>query len=213
MKKGFFAYSSQPKFCEDAIENAITEINGGGVAKISSWKQLHVNGRFIINEVLEAIHSADFFCADLTGINDNVIFEIGYAIGINKPVWLNFDTSHIESYRRYREIDFFSTIGYSKYSNTNHIVKNFYDNKPYDKKVAYEELTKNLTAYDANERYPLLFLKNQVDTNLHLDLTCRREVQRKFIKYSQSTLAHDPKIEELIDWENKEETLAWLDSL
>ncbi len=48
---------------------------------------------------------------------------------------------------------------------------------------------------------------------LHLDLSRRREVQRKFIKYSQSTLAHDPKIEELIDWENKEETLAWLDSL
>jgi integrase/recombinase XerD len=48
---------------------------------------------------------------------------------------------------------------------------------------------------------------------LHLDLSRRRQVQRKFIKYSQSTLAHDPKIEELIDWENKEETLAWLDSL
>ncbi|OEU84655.1 MAG: hypothetical protein BA865_14410 [Desulfobacterales bacterium S5133MH4] len=48
---------------------------------------------------------------------------------------------------------------------------------------------------------------------LHLDLSRRREVQKKFINYSQSTLAHDPKIEELIDWENKEETLAWLDSL
>jgi len=165
MKKGFFAYSSRPEFCEDAIENAITQINGGGVANISSWKQLRVNGKFIINEVLEAIFNADFFCADLTGINDNVLFEIGYAIGINKPVWLIFDTSHIESYRRYREIDFFSTIGYSKYSNTNHIVSNFYTDNPYDKKGAYEELTKNITSYDADERYPLLFLKNQVDTN------------------------------------------------
>jgi hypothetical protein len=38
-------------------------------------------------------------------------------------------------------------------------------------------------------------------------------VQRKFIKYTQSTLSDDPKIEELMDWENEEETLAWLDSL
>jgi len=165
MKKGFFAYSSQPEFCEDAIENAITEINRGGVAQISSWKELRINGKFIINEVLEAIYNADFFCADLTGINDNVLFEIGYAIGINKPVWLIFDTSHIESYRRYREIDFFSSIGYSKYSNTPHIVSNFYADKPYEQNGAYEELNKNLTSFDANEKYPLIFLKNQVDTN------------------------------------------------
>ena len=48
---------------------------------------------------------------------------------------------------------------------------------------------------------------------LHMDLSCKREVQKKFIEYTQSILAHDPKIEELIDWENKEETLKWLDSL
>lgn len=124
MKKNFFSYSSQPKFCENAIENAITQINRGGVANISSCRQLRVNGKFIINEVLDAIYNANFSRADLTGINDNVFFEIGYAIGINKPVWLIFDTFHIESYRRYREIDFFSTIGYSNYSNTNHIINN-----------------------------------------------------------------------------------------
>ena len=48
---------------------------------------------------------------------------------------------------------------------------------------------------------------------LHMDLSCKREVQKKFIEYNQSILAHDPKIEELIDWENKEKTLKWLDSL
>ena len=48
---------------------------------------------------------------------------------------------------------------------------------------------------------------------LHMDLSCKREVQKKFIEYTQSILTHDPKIEELIDWENKEETMKWLDSL
>ena len=48
---------------------------------------------------------------------------------------------------------------------------------------------------------------------LHLDLTRRRAVQKKFIEYTQSLLAQDPKIDELIDWENEEETLNWLDSL
>ena len=48
---------------------------------------------------------------------------------------------------------------------------------------------------------------------LQMDLTRRRHVQQKFIEYTQSVLKHDTKIDELVDWENKEATLTWLDSL
>ena len=48
---------------------------------------------------------------------------------------------------------------------------------------------------------------------LQLDLTYKKEVQRRFIEYAQSNLSQDPKIDELIDWENKQEILKWLDSL
>ena len=48
---------------------------------------------------------------------------------------------------------------------------------------------------------------------IHLDLSRKRQIQKRFIEYAQSNLGDDLKIEELIDWENKEEILAWLDSL
>lgn len=48
---------------------------------------------------------------------------------------------------------------------------------------------------------------------LHMDLTRKRQIQKKFIEHTQSVLAQDPKIDELIDWEHKEEIMAWLDSL
>ena len=48
---------------------------------------------------------------------------------------------------------------------------------------------------------------------LHMNLSYKREVQKRFIEYTQSTLTDEPKIKELMDWENEEETLAWLDSL
>ena len=48
---------------------------------------------------------------------------------------------------------------------------------------------------------------------LHMDLKTKRQVQKKFIEYCRSTLKHDPKIDDLIDWQNKKQTLAWLDSL
>ena len=48
---------------------------------------------------------------------------------------------------------------------------------------------------------------------LHLDLGHRKGIQKKFITHTQSLLNQDDKIEELVDWENKEEILTWLDSL
>jgi integrase/recombinase XerD len=48
---------------------------------------------------------------------------------------------------------------------------------------------------------------------LHLDLGHRQAIQKKFITHPQSLLNQDDKIDELVDWENKEEILNWLDSL
>jgi len=48
---------------------------------------------------------------------------------------------------------------------------------------------------------------------LHMDLTHKRAVQKKFIQYAQSTLKHDPKLDQLIDWDHKQDILTWLDSL
>jgi len=48
---------------------------------------------------------------------------------------------------------------------------------------------------------------------LKLDISRKQRIQKKIIEYTQSILKTDPKIEKLIDWENKEETLTWLDSL
>jgi site-specific recombinase XerD len=48
---------------------------------------------------------------------------------------------------------------------------------------------------------------------LHLDLSRRRYIQNRFLQHTQSSLVQDPKIDELIDWEHKQDTLAWLDTL
>jgi len=48
---------------------------------------------------------------------------------------------------------------------------------------------------------------------LSLNIPQKREVQKKFLQYIQSTLINDPAIDKLVDWENKADTLAYLDSL
>jgi site-specific recombinase XerD len=48
---------------------------------------------------------------------------------------------------------------------------------------------------------------------LHMDLTRKRDIQNRFIEYAEKSIQQDPRIDELIDWENKQDILAWLDSL
>ena len=47
---------------------------------------------------------------------------------------------------------------------------------------------------------------------LKLSLHRKRELQQKFIEYTQNQLK-DEKLDDLINWENEQETLSWLDSL
>lgn len=69
--------------------------------------------------------------------------------------------------------------------------------------------------------YPVSDIKNRLGHRsiestmdyLQIDLSRKRDIQKKFIEYTQSKIKNDKKIEELINWENNEETLAWLDSL
>jgi len=69
--------------------------------------------------------------------------------------------------------------------------------------------------------YPVSDIKNRLGHRsiestmdyLQIDLSRKRDIQKKFIEYTQSKIKNDKKIEELIDWENNEGTLAWLDSL
>jgi len=50
-------------------------------------------------------------------------------------------------------------------------------------------------------------------TYLNLDISRKRDIQKKLIEHTQSPLKFDSKIEELLNWENKKKTLSWLDSL
>jgi len=50
-------------------------------------------------------------------------------------------------------------------------------------------------------------------TYLRLDVMHKRSIQEQFLQYSRSLLTEDPKLEAFIDWKNKQDTLAWLDTL
>ena len=134
MKKtisGFFAYPSKPASIPETIKRAVNEINKAQDCHIKTWQECAITGKFIIDVICREIDNVDLFIADLTWANPNVLFELGYAIGTRKRVWLLLDSSFTESKNLFDQLRILTTVGYAPYSNSNDIARQFYNEHPW----------------------------------------------------------------------------------
>ncbi len=89
----FFAYPSAPAAIPDVFRRAASEINRTRQLRAVLWEDLAPTGKIVIEEVCRSIAGNQVFAADLTHLNPNVLFELGYAIAQNLRIWLLADTS------------------------------------------------------------------------------------------------------------------------
>jgi hypothetical protein len=128
---GFFAYASAPHSIPTTIRAAIESINKSQFATLFSWETLGIGGKYIIQEVCDAIDDCDFFCADITTINPNVMFELGFAIARDKRIWLIRDDSYVDSKAEFDQLRLLTTVGYRSYTNAELIIKGFFADNPH----------------------------------------------------------------------------------
>lgn len=114
---GFFAYASAPHSIPATIKAAIETINKTQQTRLASWEDLEIGGHYIIRQILDAIDDADYFCADVTTINPNVMFELGFAIARDKRIWLIRDDSYLDSKIEFEQLRLLTTVGYRAYTN------------------------------------------------------------------------------------------------
>ena len=50
-------------------------------------------------------------------------------------------------------------------------------------------------------------------TYVNLGISVRKEIQKQYIDHTQSMMKSDRKLGDLIDWENRDDILTWLDRL
>jgi hypothetical protein len=55
------------------------------------WEENDISGRPLTDPIVEGITNSEILIADITAINFNVTFEIGYAIGLGKRIYLTRD--------------------------------------------------------------------------------------------------------------------------
>ena len=161
--KAFFAYPSTSPTLREPIRDAVRELNAAKRINITTWEKCSIGGKLIINAICDAIDEAELFFADLTGLNANVMFELGYAIAHDKRVWLIFDESYTEGKKMFNQLKVLTTVGYLPCSNSDNIVSGFYSHKPF----ADLENTIFRTAIEPNLKpggyHKIFYLKSQYE--------------------------------------------------
>ena len=131
----FFAYASEPQRRVDAIRGSIDRIrDGSGIGcKVADWTDLPVEGKVISCTICEAIRNAKCVAADITDLNFNVLFELGFAIGAGRAIWPLVEGS--EENRLYSAFDTLTTVGHSRYTNGKSIANKVLKKKPWMRKA------------------------------------------------------------------------------
>jgi hypothetical protein len=170
--KGFFAYAAAPPSIPEIIRAAAQSINKNQTVRIRTWEDLQVGGKYIIGEICAAIDECDFFCADITTINANVLFELGFAIARDKRVWLIRDDSYTDAKKEFNQLQMLTTVGYSPYVNVGQVIQRFFSEGP--QASLHETIFRQSiepTLSPGNEPDALMYLKSRIDTEASVRVT------------------------------------------
>lgn len=113
---GFFAYASHPYQLTQLIQEAVALANKTGGCHYATWEENDIAGKSLTAPIFEGLESANVLVADITTLNFNVTFEIGYAIGIGRRVFLTKSSEYQADDDTINRIGIFDTLGYQTYS-------------------------------------------------------------------------------------------------
>src|SRR5579859_4586347 len=120
-RTGFVAYPSSPSGVGDSIRAACSELKLHGWS-LQPWEANDVAGYCLTDPIIESIRQGRLLVADVTQLNFNVVYEIGYAVGLQKRVFLVRNKTLTSDNRLVREVGLFDTMGYEAYSNSTELV-------------------------------------------------------------------------------------------
>jgi hypothetical protein len=117
MTKAFFAYPSSVRDAVQAIQEAKQHLSTSKPElELQLWQENDISGRPLTDPIFEHIASADMLFADITVMNFNVTFEVGYAVGLGKRVHLVRDKNIQHESSLITRIGIFDTLGFESYT-------------------------------------------------------------------------------------------------
>jgi nucleoside 2-deoxyribosyltransferase len=150
-------YPAQPSIISNTIETAQKHLQAmAGSHRWITWRDLGVSGQIIFCQICKAIRFTDLVVADVTTLNFNLLFEIGYCVGLGVPVLPIRDTSYSVDKKAFEELGLLDTLGYVDYQNSEELSQRILDRGTPDNVVKHATTT--------NRDQPLYVLRAYAQT-------------------------------------------------
>jgi hypothetical protein len=116
---GLLLYPSEPELFASSIETCIPKLKAmtQGTQWLS-WKDLGVSGQIIFCKICKAMRFTNLVVADVTTLNFNLLFEIGFALGLGQLVLPIRDASYTQDSKLFDELGILDTLGYIDFQNS-----------------------------------------------------------------------------------------------
>ncbi|WP_146124451.1 hypothetical protein [Burkholderia ambifaria] len=115
-KLAFVAYPSRDQSLLSVVRGAIKKVTAKTQdIRYERWEFNDIAGTPLISPIIEKIDESAFIVADITYLNLNVVYEVGYAIGKSKRVFLIRHSKTTGDRDIAKRVGIFDTLGFSEY--------------------------------------------------------------------------------------------------
>lgn len=167
----FLAFGSERSDQTEMLTRAAAQIVDASGIDVLPWTELPIGGTVVINRICEQIAQRDLFICDLTSLNHNVLFELGFAIAQKKRTWVLLNDSIKGAAKDFKRFQLLSAIGYISYQNSDHIRERFVHEQPHRAQTTiYESAIEQVVGsaeqtLRASDKRALLYLMSPVETD------------------------------------------------
>jgi hypothetical protein len=115
-KTAFVAYPGKDKSLAALISEATSHANAKPLdIRYETWEFNDISGAPLVSPILEGIDESKYIIADITYLNQNVVYEIGFAIGRRKRAFLVRHHGTTGDKDLVNAVGIFDTLGYHEY--------------------------------------------------------------------------------------------------
>ena len=123
-KAAFIAYPGKPPQIGYCIQAAVENLNRQqNRIEYTTWEENDIAGRPLVAPIFTKIDKSCLIVADVTKLNFNVTYEIGYSIGHNRRVFLVRNSTVESDDDLARLVGIFDTLGYENYENSDQLTE------------------------------------------------------------------------------------------
>lgn len=157
--EAFFIYPTDPAILAGTVRDAVNQLRDhGSPAAWKTWEDMSVGGQIVFCEICKTLRGTKLVVANITTLNFNVLFELGFAIGLGKPVLPLRDITYERDRDLFEEIGLFATLGYKEFQNSNEIVSAVNRERATARPIISQPPK-------PNHKQPIYFIKSPIETD------------------------------------------------